>query len=202
MASGLHFVYAEFEVWRTDDREILSRRFCFRRRCWSPPRPWHASGAGTVANRTRSPNRNSRNESTPTSRVRNDAVKGVGALKATNDPAEIKSGAERARAANCRGARRREAGRHLHAGDPRQRFRELLAPHLKGEDGRDAQGDRQRRRAADCAVQSERAVPRGQAAAHRAGEAACSICRRFRSRSNTGSSTDTSSCAIRGQPDR
>jgi hypothetical protein len=69
--------------------------------------------------------------------VHNDAVKDVGALKQTSDPAEIKA-AQHALAQRIAAARADAKPGDIFTPDIRNRFRELLAPHLKGEDGRDA----------------------------------------------------------------
>ena len=69
--------------------------------------------------------------------VHNDAVKDVGALKETSDPAEIKA-AQNALAQRIAAARADAKPGDIFTPDIRNRFRELLAPHLKGEDGRDA----------------------------------------------------------------
>ena len=69
--------------------------------------------------------------------VHNDAVKDVGALKETSDPAEIKA-AQNALAQRIAAARADAKPGDIFTPDIRNRVRELLAPHLKGEDGRDA----------------------------------------------------------------
>src|SRR5262245_30251212 len=69
--------------------------------------------------------------------VHNNAVKDVGALKETTDPAAIKA-AQNALAQRIAAARADAKPGDIFTTDIRERFRELLAPHLKGEDGRDA----------------------------------------------------------------
>jgi hypothetical protein len=69
--------------------------------------------------------------------VHNDAVRDVGALKETGDPAEIKA-AQNALAQRIAAARADAKPGDIFTPDIRNRFRELLAPHLKGEAGRDA----------------------------------------------------------------
>ena len=69
--------------------------------------------------------------------VHNDAVKDVGALKETGDPAEIKA-AQNALAQRIAAARADAKPGDIFTPEIRGRFRKLLAPHLKGEDGRDA----------------------------------------------------------------
>jgi len=65
------------------------------------------------------------------------AVKDVGPLKQTTDPAEIKA-AQNALAQRIAAARADAKPGDIFTPGISQRFRELLAPHLKGEDGRDA----------------------------------------------------------------
>jgi hypothetical protein len=69
--------------------------------------------------------------------IHNNAVKDVGALKQTTDSAEIKA-AQNALAQRIAAARSDAKPGDIFTPDIRTRFRELLAPHLKGEDGRDA----------------------------------------------------------------
>jgi hypothetical protein len=69
--------------------------------------------------------------------LRNNAVKGIGPLKTTTNPAEIKAG-EAGLAARIATARSDAKPGDIFTPEIRQRFRDLLAPHLKGEDGRDA----------------------------------------------------------------
>jgi len=69
--------------------------------------------------------------------LRTNAVKGIGPLKPTTNPAEIKAGQE-ALAERIATARADAQPGDIFTPEIRQRFRELLAPHLKGEDGRDA----------------------------------------------------------------
>lgn len=69
--------------------------------------------------------------------LRANAVKGIGPLKPTTNPAEIKAGQE-ALAERIAAARSGAKSGDIFTPEIRQRFRELLAPHLKGEDGRDA----------------------------------------------------------------
>lgn len=69
--------------------------------------------------------------------LRNDAVKGAPPLKETDDVAQIKA-AQEARAARIRAAR--ASARHGDVFTPEitAKFRQLLSPELKGDDGRDA----------------------------------------------------------------
>lgn len=69
--------------------------------------------------------------------LRNNAVKGIGRLKPTTNPAEIKAG-EEGLAGRIATARSDAKPGDIFTPEIRERFRELLAPHLKGEDGRDA----------------------------------------------------------------
>ena len=69
--------------------------------------------------------------------VHNDAVKDVGALKETSDPAEIKA-AQNALAPRIAAAPLMPSQGDIFTPEIRNRVRELLAPDLKGEDGRDA----------------------------------------------------------------
>ena len=69
--------------------------------------------------------------------VHNDAVKDVGALKETTDPAAIRA-AQNALAQRIAAARAEAKPGDIFTPAVAARFRELLAPHLKGEDGRDA----------------------------------------------------------------
>lgn len=69
--------------------------------------------------------------------LRNKAVKGIGPLKPTTNPAEIHAGQE-ALAERIATARSNAKPGDIFTPEIRQRFRELLAPQLKGEDGRDA----------------------------------------------------------------
>jgi hypothetical protein len=69
--------------------------------------------------------------------LHNAAVKDVGTLKPTSDPAEIKQG-QNALAQRIAAARADAKPGDLFTPEIKTRFRELLAPHLKGEDGRDA----------------------------------------------------------------
>jgi hypothetical protein len=69
--------------------------------------------------------------------LRTSAVKGIGPLKPTTNPAEIKAGQD-ALAERIATARSDAKPGDIFTPEIRQRFRELLAPHLKGEDGRDA----------------------------------------------------------------
>ena len=69
--------------------------------------------------------------------LRADAMKDVGAPKPSTDPAEIKA-AQNALAQRIAAARSDAKPGDIFTPDIRQRFRELLAPQLKGEDGRDA----------------------------------------------------------------
>jgi hypothetical protein len=68
--------------------------------------------------------------------LRNEAVKDI-PMKETKDPAEIKA-AQTARAARIAAARATAKPGDIFTPEIRTRFRELLAPRLKGEDGRDA----------------------------------------------------------------
>jgi len=68
--------------------------------------------------------------------VHNDAVKDVGPLKETSDPAEIKA-AQNALAQRIAALRADAKTGDIFTPEIRSRFRELLAPQLKGEDGRD-----------------------------------------------------------------
>jgi hypothetical protein len=68
---------------------------------------------------------------------RSEAVKGIGPLKPTANPAEIKAG-QQALAERIAAARSDAKPGDIFTPDIRQRFRQLLAPELKGEDGRDA----------------------------------------------------------------
>jgi hypothetical protein len=65
------------------------------------------------------------------------AVKDVGSLKQTNDPAEIKA-TQNALAQRIAAARADAKPGDIFTPEISKRFRELLAPQLKGEDGRDA----------------------------------------------------------------
>ena len=69
--------------------------------------------------------------------LRSDAVKDVGTLKPTTDPGEIRAG-QSALAQRIAIARANAKPGDIFTPEIRQRFRELLAPRLKGEDGRDA----------------------------------------------------------------
>jgi hypothetical protein len=69
--------------------------------------------------------------------LRANAVKGIGPLKPTSNPAEIKAGQE-ALAGRIATARSDAKPGDIFTPEIRERFRELLAPHLTGEDGRDA----------------------------------------------------------------
>lgn len=69
--------------------------------------------------------------------LRTNAVKGIGPLKPTTNPAEIKAGQD-ALAERIATARAEAQPGDIFTPEIRQRFRELLAPHLKGEAGRDA----------------------------------------------------------------
>jgi hypothetical protein len=69
--------------------------------------------------------------------LRTNAVKGLGPLKPTVTPAEIKAGQD-ALAERIVAARSDAQPGDIFTPEIRQRFRELLAPHLKGEDRRDA----------------------------------------------------------------
>ena len=69
--------------------------------------------------------------------LRTNAVKGIGPLKPTMNPAEIKAG-QGALAERIAAARSDAQPGDIFTPEIRQRFRELLAPHLKGEDGRNA----------------------------------------------------------------
>jgi hypothetical protein len=69
--------------------------------------------------------------------LRNDAVKGVGPLKPTENPAEIAAG-QRTLAERIIAARSDAKPGDIFTPEISRRFRELLAPHLKGEGGRDA----------------------------------------------------------------
>ena len=69
--------------------------------------------------------------------LRTNAVKGIGPLKPTANPAEIKAGQE-ALAERIATARSDAKPGEIFTAEIRHRFRELLTPHLKGEDGRDA----------------------------------------------------------------
>ena len=69
--------------------------------------------------------------------LRTNAVKGIGPLKPTTNPAEIKAGQD-ALAERITHARSDAQPGDIFTPEIRQRFRELLAPQLKGEAGRDA----------------------------------------------------------------
>ena len=69
--------------------------------------------------------------------LRTNAVKGIGPLKPTANPAEIKAGQD-ALAERITAARSDAKPGDIFTPEIRQRFRALLAPHLKGEDDRDA----------------------------------------------------------------
>jgi hypothetical protein len=69
--------------------------------------------------------------------VHNDAVKSVGPLKQTTDPAEIKA-AQNALAQRIAAARSTAQPGDIFSPEIRARFRRLLAPQLKGEEGHDA----------------------------------------------------------------
>jgi hypothetical protein len=69
--------------------------------------------------------------------LRATAIKGIGPLKPTSNPAEIKAG-QQALAERIAAARADAKPGDIFTPEIRQRFRELLAPHLQGEDGRDA----------------------------------------------------------------
>jgi hypothetical protein len=69
--------------------------------------------------------------------LRNDAVKGVGPLKPTENPADIAAG-QRTLAERIIAARSDAKPGDIFTPEISRRFRELLAPHLKGESGRDA----------------------------------------------------------------
>ena len=69
--------------------------------------------------------------------LRTNAVKGIGPLKPTTNPAEIKAGQD-ALAERIAHARSDAQPGDIFTPEIRQRFRELLAPQLKGESGRDA----------------------------------------------------------------
>ena len=69
--------------------------------------------------------------------LHHSAEKDVGALKETTDAAAIKA-AQNALAQRIAAARADAKPGDIFTPDIRNRFRELLAPHLKGEDGRDA----------------------------------------------------------------
>jgi hypothetical protein len=69
--------------------------------------------------------------------LRTHAVKGIGPLKPTTNPADIKAGQDALAERIAAGRSDAQPG-DIFTPEIRQRFRELLAPHLKGEDGRDA----------------------------------------------------------------
>jgi hypothetical protein len=69
--------------------------------------------------------------------VHKDAAKGNAKLKETEDPAEI-TRAQDALAAKIRAARATAKQGDIFTAEIRNKFRRLLAPELKGEDGRDA----------------------------------------------------------------
>ena len=69
--------------------------------------------------------------------LRTRAVKGIGPLKPTTNPADIKAGQD-ALAERIAAARSDAKPGDIFTPEIRQRFRALLAPHLTGEDGRDA----------------------------------------------------------------
>lgn len=69
--------------------------------------------------------------------LHNAAIKDVGAPKPTTEPAEIKQ-RQNALAQRIAAARADAKPGDIFSPEIRARFRELLAPHLKGEDGRDA----------------------------------------------------------------
>lgn len=69
--------------------------------------------------------------------LHDQAVKDVGSLKPTRDPAEIKA-AQHALAQRIAAARADAKPGDIFTPEIRARFRELLRPQLKGEDGRDA----------------------------------------------------------------
>lgn len=69
--------------------------------------------------------------------LRAEALKGADPLKPTSDPAEIKAG-QNTLAQRISAARVGAKPGDLFTPEISQRFRELLAPQLKGEDGRDA----------------------------------------------------------------
>jgi hypothetical protein len=69
--------------------------------------------------------------------LRTSAIKGIGPLKPTTNPADIKAGQD-ALAQRIASARADAQPGDIFTPEIRQRFRELLAPHLKGEEGRDA----------------------------------------------------------------
>jgi hypothetical protein len=69
--------------------------------------------------------------------LRADALKDLGPLKTTTEPAEINAG-QHAFAQRITAARVDAKPGDIFTPEIRSRFRELLAPHLKGEDGRDA----------------------------------------------------------------
>ena len=69
--------------------------------------------------------------------LHNAAVKDVGAPKTSTDPADIKQ-RQNALAQRIAAARADAKPGDLFTPEIRARLRELLAPHLKGEDGRDA----------------------------------------------------------------
>ena len=69
--------------------------------------------------------------------LRTNAIKGIGPLKPTANPAEIKAGQD-ALAERIAAARSDAKPGDIFTPQIRQRFRELLAPQLKGENGRDA----------------------------------------------------------------
>lgn len=69
--------------------------------------------------------------------LHNKAVKDAGPLKPTNDPSEIKK-AQNALAQRVAVLRADAKPGDIFTPEIRARFRELLAPQLKGEDGRDA----------------------------------------------------------------
>jgi hypothetical protein len=69
--------------------------------------------------------------------LHNTAVKDVGPLKQTSDPAEIKQ-RQNALAQRIAAVRADAKPGDIFTPDIKARFRALLAPHLKGEDGRDA----------------------------------------------------------------
>lgn len=120
--------------------------------------------------------------------LRNDAVKGISPLKPTADPAEITAG-QHTFAQRITAARSDAKPGDIFTPDISRRFRELLAPHLIGEDGRDAR--------AIVKDDAPPAVPFKVNAAYQrvsrflqCRRSSSSICRRCPKRWNTASSTN------------